>query len=144
MQQIIDAMIKPDLRKKWDNNLLEYKIIEKLNNNSEIIKIITKRLFDVIDEKEFYDKRIKILNDDAYYLFSSSIPDNNDFISLDYDKGINYLNIMVVNEDKENFYFDCFNQFDINDKLPENFIESYLSNEATKFFEKYFEFLKIL
>ena len=58
IQQIIDAMIKPELRKKWDNNLIEYKILEKLNNNSEIIKTITNKQFDIIEEKEFYDKRI--------------------------------------------------------------------------------------
>ena len=144
IQQIIDAVIKPELRKKWDNNLKEYKIIEKINNNSEIIKIITNRLSDNIEEKEFYDKRTEIINDGVYYLFSSSIPDNNNFISLDYDKGKNYLNIMVVMEDREKFYFDCLNQFDINVDLNDNIIGTNLPNKVKDFFGKYFEFLNTL
>ena len=137
-------MIKPELRKKWDNNLIEYKIIEKLNNNSEIIKTITNKQFDIIEEKEFYDKRIGILNDANYYFFSSSIPEYNDDISFDYDKGKNYLNVMVISEDREKIYFDFFNQVDINVNLPEKFIEDNLPNKIKTFFEKYFEFLNIL
>ena len=144
IQQIIDAMIKPELRKKWDNNLIEYKIIEKLNNNSEIIKTITNKQFDIIEEKEFYDKRIGILNDANYYFFSSSIPEYNDDISFDYDKGKNYLNVMVISEDREKIYFDFFNQVDINVNLPDKFIEDNLPNRAITFFEKYFEFLNDL
>ena len=144
IQQIIDAMIKPELRKKWDNNLIEYKIIEKLNNNSEIIKTITNKQFDIIEEKEFYDKRIGLLNNGNYYFFSSSIPEYNDNISFDYDKGKNYLNVMVISEDREKIYFDFFNQIDINANLPDKFIEDNLPNKAIIFFEKYFEFLNIL
>ena len=34
-------MIYPEIRSLWDDNIMEYKIIEKLNNYSEILKIIT-------------------------------------------------------------------------------------------------------
>jgi len=144
IQQLIDAMTNPKLRKEWDDNIIEYKIIEKLNDNSEIVNIITKKQFEIIPEKEFYDKRIRIFKDEVYYLFSSSIPDSNNIISLDYDKGKNYLSVMIVKEDKKNYYIDTFNQIDLNIELPENFIDNNFPNMIKNFFEKYFEYLNTL
>ena len=144
IQQLIDAMTNPELRKEWDDNIIEYKIIEKLNDNSEIVNIITKKQFEIIPEKEFYDKRIRIFKDEVYYLFSSSIPDSNNIISLDYDKGKNYLSVMIVKEDKKNYYIDTFNQIDLNIELPENFIDNNFPNMIKNFFEKYFEYLNTL
>lgn len=141
IQKIIDVMTKPELRIKWDDNLIEYKTYEKLNNNSEIIKIITKKQKDLIPEKEFYDKRIRIYKDKAYYFFSSSIPDNNNSISFDYEKGKNILCIMIIKEDKDNFYFDCFNQIDLNIDFTDNLIKTILPNKTKVFFEEYFEFI---
>ena len=85
IRKLIDTMKNPELRKKWDNNIKEYKIIDKINNNSEIVKSIYNRQLAIITEKEFYDKRIEIVDNGIYYIFSSSIPDSNNFISLDYD-----------------------------------------------------------
>ena len=144
IQKLIDAMTNPELRKEWDDNIIEYKIIEKLNDNSEIVNIITKKQFEIIPEKEFYDKRIRIFKDEVYYLFSSSIPDSNNIISLDYDKGKNYLSIMIIKEDKKNYYIDTFNQIDLNIELPENFIDNNFPNMIKNFFEKYFEYLNTL
>lgn len=144
IQKLIDIIIKPELRKEWDEDIIEYKIIEKLNDNSEIINIITKKQFNIISEKEFYDKRFGIYKDGVYYLYSSSIPDTNNIISLDYDKGKNYLSVMIVKEDKKNFYIDYFKQIDPNIELPEKFIETNIPNKVINFFEKYFEYLKDL
>ena len=140
---LINSLIIPESRRKWDDNLMEYKIIEKLNDNSEVIKIITKKQLN-ISEKEFYIKRIMIYKEGIYYLFSSSIPDSNDLISLDYDKGMNYMNIMVIREDKQKFYFDCFSQIDIKIEFPENFIKTNLPKVVESFFNKYFNFLNSL
>ena len=144
IQKLIDAMTNPELRKEWDDNIIEYKIIEKLNDNSEIVNIITKKQFEIIPEKEFYDKRIRIFKDEVYYLFSSSIPDSNNIISLDYDKGKNYLSVIIIKEDKKNYYIDTFNQIDLNIELPENFIDNNFPNMIKNFFEKYFEYLNTL
>jgi hypothetical protein len=141
---IINSLTIPELRKQWDDNIIEYKIIDKLNDNSEIIKIITKKQLNIISEKEFYDKRIMISKGDVYYLFSSSIPDSNNLISLDYDKAKNYLNVVILNEDKQQFYFDCFNQIDVNTEIPENFINTNLPKKIESYFNKYFEFLNSL
>ena len=144
IQKLIDAMTNPELRKEWDDNIIEYKIIEKLNDNSEIVNIITKKQFEIIPEKEFYDKRIRIFKDEVFYLFSSSIPDSNNIISLDYDKGKNYLSVIIIKEDKKNYYIDTFNQIDLNIELPENFIDNNFPNMIKNFFEKYFEYLNTL
>ena len=144
IQKLIDVMTNPELRKEWDDNIIEYKIIEKLNDNSEIVNIITKKQFEIIPEKEFYDKRIRIFKDEVYYLFSSSIPDSNNIISLDYDKGKNYLSVMIIKEDKKNYYIDTFNQIDLNIELPENFIDNNFPNMIKNFFEKYFEYFNTL
>ena len=41
MRKVIDTFLKPEIRKKWDNNIKGYRIIEKINDNSEIVKLIT-------------------------------------------------------------------------------------------------------
>ena len=144
IRKVIDTFLKPEIRKKWDNNIKDYRIIEKINNNSEIVKIITNRQLPIISEKELYNKRIEIEHNGIYYLFSSSIPENTNFISLDYDKAINFLSLMIIKEDQNRFYFDFYNQDDTIDNINDNFIESNLPNRIISFFEKYFEFLNVL
>ena len=62
IQRLLETMTKPELRKKWDNNIKEYKIIQKIGNNSEIIKTIAKKLEKykvIVDGKEIErEKRI--------------------------------------------------------------------------------------
>ena len=142
--KLVDAIKKPDLRKKWDNNIKEYKIIKKIRKDSEVIRTLTSKQLSVIAEKEFYEKRVGIYEDNVYYLFSSSIPDENFPNYSGFDRGKNYMSIMVIKEDDDNFYFDCFNQIDANISIPQEFIESNLLNKVNTFFDKYFEFLSIL
>ena len=137
-------MMNPELRKKWDKNLKEYKIVEKMKYNAEIIRMVTNKQLAVIPEKEFYDKRINIIDGGTYYLFSTSVPDIN-YLSVPFlDRGTNDLCVMVIKEDDENFYFDCFNQIDVNINIPIEFIESNLVNKVRNFFDRYFEFLNVL
>ena len=144
IQQMVRAITNPEQRKKWDKNINEYKIMGKIKRESEIVKTITNKQLSVISEKEFYDKRVGIFKDNVYYLFSSSIPDENYPIDISYDRAKNYMSIMVIKEDEDNFYFDCFIQVDINIKMPTEFIEANLLNKANNFFDKYFEFLNII
>ena len=120
---MLNAMMNPELRKKWDKNLKEYKIIEKMKYN---------------------DKRINIIDGGTYYLFSTSVPEINYLSVPNLDRGINDLCVMVVKEDDENFYFDCFNQIDVNINIPIEFIESNLVNKVRNFFDIFFEFLNLL
>ena len=79
-----------------------------------------------------------------YVLFSTSTPDSN-YLNVPYlDRGTNYICVMVIKEDEDNFYFDCFNQIDININIPIEFIENNLLYKVKNFFDKYFEFLNVL
>ena len=144
IQQMAQAITNPEMRKKWDKNIKEYKIIGKIKKDSEIIKTITNKQLSVIPEKEFYDKRVGFFKDNIYYLFSSSVPDSIYSISGNYDRGKTYMCIMVIKEDDDNFYIDCFNQIDVNIKIPIEFIEANLLNKVNYFFDKYFEFLNVI
>ena len=144
IQQMARAITNPQYRKKWDKTIKEYKILGKIKKDSEIIKTITNKHLSVISEKEFYDKRVGIFKDNIYYLFSSSIPDENYPRNISYDTAKNYMSIIVIKEDEDNFYFDCFIQVDINIKLHMEFIESNVLNKVNAFFDKYFEFLNII
>ena len=144
IQQMAQAMANPEMRKKWDKNIKDYKIIGKIKKDSEIVKTITNKQLSVIPEKEFYDKRVGFFKDNIFYLFSSSVPDSIYSINGNYDRGKNYMCIMVIKEDDDNFYIDCFNQIDVNIKIPIEFIEANLLNKVNYFFDKYFEFLNVI
>lgn len=144
IQEMINAIRYPESRKKWDKNVKEYKILGKIKKDAEIVRTVTSKQLSVIPEKEFYDKRIGILKDNIYYLFSSSIPNINYPVNNNYDRAKNIMSIMVIKEDDDNFYIDCFNQIDVNINLPIEFIEANLLNKVNTFCDKYFEFLNIL
>jgi len=143
IKQMVEALTNPEMRKKWDTNLKDYKILYKIKNDSEVVKTVANKQLSIIPEKEIYDKRVGIFENNIYYLFSSSVPDEI-YPSYSYDRAKNYLCIMVIKEDDDNFYFDCFNQIDININVPIEFIEANLVNKVNSFFDKYFEFLNIL
>ncbi len=133
-----------ELRKKWDKNIKEYKIIGKIKKEGEIVRTVTNKQLSVIPEKEFYDKRVGFFKDDIYYLFSSSVPEENYPIHKNYDRAKNIMSVMVIKEDDDNFYIDSFNQIDVNINLPIEFIEANLLNKVNTFCDKYFEFLNVL
>ena len=95
---LLNAITSPELRKKWDKNVKEYKIIEKMKYNAEIIRMVTNKQLAVIPEKEFYDKRISIIEGGVYYLFSTSVPDINYLSVPNLDRAMNYLCVMVITE----------------------------------------------
>ena len=144
IQEMANAIRYPELRKKWDKNIKEYKILGKIKKEAEIVRNLTNKQLSVIPEKEFYDKRIGFFKNDIYYLFSSSVPDENYPINKNYDRAKNIMSIMVIKEDDDNFYIDSFNQIDVNINLPIEFIEANLLNKVNTFCDKYFEFLNVL
>ena len=144
IDSMLNAMTNPELRKKWDKNMKEYKIVEKLKKNADIIRVVTSKQLAIIPEKEFYDKRVSFSDGGNLYLFSSSVPEINYVNATNLDRGINYICALVIKEDEDNFYFDCFNQIDVNINIPVEFIESNLLNKVRTFFDKYFEFLNVL
>ena len=144
IQSMLNAMINPELRKKWDKNIKEFKVVEKLKNNADIIRIVSNKILAVIPEKEFYDKRYIVADGGAQYLFSTSVPDSSYLNTPNIERGTNYICAMTIKEDEDNFYFDCFNQIDVNINIPIEFIENNLFRKVKNFFDKYFEFLNVL
>lgn len=144
LTSLSNAFIIPELRKKWDKNIKEYKIIEKLRQGGEIIRTVTNKQLAVIPEKEFYDKRVGFIEGDSYYLFSTSVPDMNYLNVQNLDRGLFYICVLVIKEDEDNFYFDAFIQVDVNINIPIEFIEGNLVNKVKSFYDKYFEFLNVL
>jgi hypothetical protein len=144
IEQMVEAIRNPEQRRKWDKNLKEYKIVEKLKKDSEVIRTVTNKQLSVIAEKELYEKRVGIYENNVYYLFSSSVPENEYPNYTSFDRATNYISVMVIKEDDDNFYFDCINQIDAKINIPQEFIESNLLNKVNTFFDKYFEFLNIL
>ena len=138
-----NAFLNPELRKKWDKNIKEYKIIEKLRNKAEIIRTVTNKQLAVIPEKEFYDKRVGFFEDNVFYLFSSAVPDMNYLNVQNLDRGMYYICVLIIKEDEDNFYFDAFIQVDVNINIPVEFIESNLVNKVKSFFDKYFESMNV-
>ena len=141
IEKMINIITNPQLRKKWDKNVKDYKIIGKIKRDSEIIKTVTNKQLSVIPEKEFIDKRVGIFKDNVYYLFSSSVPDDIFPSNGNYDRAKNFMSIMVIKEDNDDFFIDCFIQIDVNINIPIEFIEANLLNKVKTFFDKYFEFL---
>ena len=144
LKSLSNSFTNPELRKKWDKNIKEYKVIEKLRQNGEIIRTVTNKQLSVIPEKEFYEKRVGIFEDNIYYLFSSSVPDMNYLNVQNLDRGTFYICSLVIKEDEDNFYFDAFIQVDVNINIPIELIEDNLVNKVKSFFDKYFEFLNVL
>ena len=144
IQSMLNAMTNPELRKKWDKNIKEFKVVEKLKNNSDIIRMVSNKILAVIPEKEFYDKRYITNEMGVQYLFSTSVPDSSYLNTPNIERGTNYICCLVIKEDEDNFYFDCFNQIDMNINIPIEFIETNLLRKVKNFFDKYFDFLNVL
>ena len=118
LEELIKPILDPELRLKFDKNFAEFNIIQKINENTQITKMISSPKLN-IEEKEFYDKKTFFIEDGELYYFCSSIPDNIFPSKNDSKRVLNYLGAIIIKEDNENFYFDSFNQVDIKMSIPE-------------------------
>lgn len=141
LEKIMNAMSSPDERKTWDKNIKDYNIIEKINEKAEIIKIISNKLFSIIGERVFIDKRIKFWDEGVGYCFTSSLPDEIYTPEDDTVRVNDYLGVFIVNEDEENYYLDSFNQVDIKMGIPESFIKDNLPIKVKEFYDNLFGYL---
>ncbi len=119
LEEFIKPILIPELRLKIDKNFTEFKIIRNINKNSQITKMISATQLSIIQEKEFYDKKIFFIENGVFYYFCSSIPDNIYPPKDEQKRVLNYLGAIIIKEDNENFYFDSFNQVDIKMSIPE-------------------------
>ncbi len=119
LEQLIMPLLIPELRLKVDNNFSEFEIVKKINNNTQITRMVSTPQLTMISEREFYDKKTFFIEDGVFYYFCSSIPDDIYQKNKDTERALNYFGIMVIKEDVENFYIDTFNKVDIKMNIPE-------------------------
>ena len=68
--------------------------------------------------EENYEKRYSFIQDGVYYQFGSSVPDELYPITDQAVRVTLYLNILMIKEDEENFYFDAYGQVDLKMNVP--------------------------
>ena len=113
VEEIGNAIINPNIRTSWDNSFLEYTILKQLNENTETLKIVTKKQLSMMEERELYDKRTHFMDGRIFYCFSSSAPNS---LRPKKEKPIrikNYFEIFTITEYKDRYRIDSFHQVDV-------------------------------
>ena len=103
-------MNDPEMKKKYDTSVKEYKIYEKGENYFIFRSWFHSPIF-FIAERDVVDKRISFTKDNIYYSISTSV-DDYDPPKDSVVRIITYLNAMTISEDENNFYFNCLSQID--------------------------------
>ena len=119
LEELIMPILKPELRLKVDKNFSEFNIVKKINDNTQITRMVSTPQLTMISEREFYDKKTYFIEDGVFYYFCSSIPDEIYPPKKDLIRVLTYIGAIIIKEDNENFYIDCFNQVDIKMSIPE-------------------------
>ena len=113
VEQVGLAIITPESRTTWDSHFREYTILKKLNQDTETLKIITKKAMDMLMPREFYEKRTHFVENGVFYSYSSSAPDGLRPPKKEPIRGMDYFGMFKVEEDPNNIYIDGFFQIDI-------------------------------
>ena len=113
IEQVGLAIINPESRISWDNHFKEYKILKKLNQDTETMKIVTKKAMEMLTPREFFEKRTHFIENGVFYSYSSSAPDSIRPPKKEPIRATNYFGIFKVDEDQNNIYIDGFYQIDI-------------------------------
>jgi len=119
LEEMIAVILTPELRLKSDINFKEFKIIKKINANTQITKMVSKPQITLIPEREFYEKKTFFVDNGVFYSFCSSIPDDIFPPQKNITRALTYLCAMIIKEDKEKFFIDSFNQIDMKMNIPE-------------------------
>ena len=96
----------------------------------------------MISEREKSEKRYEWYDNNIYYNYSSSIPDNIYSPSEDPVRVLSYIAINILWEDELNFYLDSINQYDIKMNIPQAMILLSLPMKMKDFINKLVEFVK--
>ena len=113
VEQVGMAIINPESRTTWDNHFKEYKILKQLNQETETMKIVTKKAMEILTPREFYEKRTHFVENGVFYSYSSSAPDSIRPPKKEPIRAMNYFGIFKVEEEQKNIYIDGFYQIDI-------------------------------
>ena len=141
VEQVGDAIINPNSRTKWDDNFKEYKILKQINNNTETIKIVSKKQLQMIIPREFYDKRTHFIENDIFYCYSSSAPDSIRPPKKEPIRVIDFFCIFTVSKETDKIFIDSFHQIDIKIGQPGPLIFMSLPLKMTQFTDNLIKFL---
>jgi len=138
--EMLDGIKNPEKNTKWNIYNKEYIILKRINENVDIVKKVTVKQFNIIPEKEYYNKRLFFYNEDMAYYFTSSIPDNIYPVVDKNFRALNYLEAFVIKEDNYSFIFDIFQQLDIKMSIPQAILMVNLPEKLKEYFEKLIEY----
>src|SRR5690606_6652187 len=97
------------IRRKYDNTIKEYEILEN-KEKYLVYRILLHSPIFFISERDFVDKRIEFVHENVYYNFASSVENNEPNSKAVRMK--TYLNLLILSQDDSNFYFECYSQYD--------------------------------
>jgi hypothetical protein len=105
-------MYDTEIRKKWDSSI---KTLNKIEGNDCAYLLYAHYLSPIffISERDVVDKRVEFTNDDVYYNISSSVEDEILPPTENVVRIRNYINLFIVKQDVDYFYFRGFNQIDM-------------------------------
>ena len=138
--QIGEAIINPDIRTQWDDNFKEYKILKRINDHTETLKIVTKKQLQMIIPREFFDKRTHFMENGIFYCYSSSAPDSIRPPKKEPIRALDYFGVFTVSQDNQNILIDSFHQIDIKIGQPGPLIFMSLPLKLTQFTENLINF----
>jgi len=141
VEQVGEAIINPSSRMKWDDNFKEYKILKQINNNTETIKIVSKKQLQMLIPREFYDKRTHFMENDIFYCYSSSAPDSIRPPKKEPMRVMEFFCIFTVSKDTDKIFIDSFHQIDIKIGQPGPLIFMSLPLKMTQFTDNLIKFL---
>ena len=88
------------------------------------------------------EKRYEWNDNNVYYNFASSIPDDIYPPLEDPVRVLSYIAINILWEDESNFYFDSINQYDIKMNIPQAMMLLSFPMKMKDFINKLVEFVK--
>jgi hypothetical protein len=135
------AIIDPERRTFWDKHFKEYKILKQLNQDTETLKIVTNRAMNMLDPREFYEKRTHFIENGVFYSYSSSAPDSFRPPKKEPIRAMDYFGIFKVEEDNNSFFIDGFHQIDIKIGQPGPLIFMSLPLKMVNFTKDLIKFL---
>jgi hypothetical protein len=104
-------MYDVEIRMGYDTTLKEYKIYEQGKHYNILKTWIHSPIF-FISERDIINKRIEFIKDDVYYNLATSIEDDYEPPTKDVVRCKTFLNLLILKQDSENFYFHCMSQYD--------------------------------
>ena len=121
IKMIVDFFYEPSLRILWDNVLKNLEILEGDKKSNYIISTWAKSPVFFMSERESLEKRFlyKSPEENAYYIMSSSIPDELFPLKKDVIRITNYCNYYKIVDENEYIGLYSLNQTDFKMVIPQ-------------------------